>query len=311
MTQSVILLPESILQSVLLKQLSEDQAVLVHLTFDALDPEKEYEKINGTYHQWADAVDWKTAGGEPQFNVSVNETRLEIGFAGVPHPVVPIQSLLQAYTQSGLPLKKAFVSVVELDEEGAPSPHGEDFQETPEFESLEDEDDFWKRSFDLTTPPPDTEDPDGMFAVAQMDGGGMITEFRPFTLYFPDVRVVYGLGNIEDEPPNERCHTLLASLRKALAAYFTPNEQEAIQLFNQEGEANQRLDRIRHEQRMGYSFAVRREDLSAFVGEHFRYMEYELLLSLRDVVRQENLQPTLHWSRDEVYIFNLWERLSS
>ena len=307
-TDGVILLPENILENAVLGQLSGDQAVLVHLTFSALDAEKEYERINGTYHRWADHENWGHAGGEPKFFVSMMDTRLEIGFAGVPHPALPIQNLVAAYKQSGLPLEKVFVSVVTLDEDGSPEPHGEEIEELPDVESCEDEEDFWKRSFDLSTTPPDTEDPDGMFAVMTMESGALVSEYRPFTLYFQDVRIVYGLGNVEDESTNERCATLLAALRSKCTAYFTKQELESIVIMDKDGGENQHFDRIRHEGRIGYSFALGWEAISAFTGSHCRFMEYEFMAALRDLIREQQLQPTIHWDRDQVYIFNLWEK---
>lgn len=308
MVSPLLVLPERILQSTLLQEVAEDHAVLVHLTFAAIDAHKDYERINGTYKTWADRVDWAAAGGEPEFVVSLNDHMLELGFSGVPRPSGAIQSLLEAYVQAGLPLQKAFVSVVELGEDGELSPHGKDESDLPEFSSLEDEDDLWKRSFDLSTVPPDSEDPDGMFAVATREDDSFISEFRPRTIYLPDVRIVYALGGVEDLDTDARCAHLLQRLREACRAYFAPVELEKLRFVNQEGQDNHSFDRIRKDGRVGYSFALRREDVMVSLGDHFRYMEYELMLAFRDLIRQERLQPTVHWDRGEVYIFNLWEK---
>lgn len=173
------------------------------------------------------------------------------------------------------------------------------------FADFETQEEFWAASFS-DGPYPNSEDTDGMFAIASLEGGGKITELRPDVLVLDDVRISYRLAAVENLAPTERAATLCATLYKALHTMFVG---EVPSIWHMEGGENERFDCIERDGRKGYSFAIKRDLFLSMIGaSQFRYKEHELMMAIRETIQAHDLAPVIHWERDSVYIINLWEK---
>lgn len=165
---------------------------------------------------------------------------------------------------------------------------------------------FWRSSFDDARPRPPVLDPQGMFSMIQLEDGSMLSERRCVLPHEPGVRIGYGLVDVEDREIDARTHEVGDTVRRCLDLAFPEGARPPV--FNREAVPDGTIDPISAHGRRGYAFAMQREGMIAPYPGTFRYREYELLAGLADAVRQLDLAPVIHWSRDEVYIVNLWER---
>ena len=170
-----------------------------------------------------------------------------------------------------------------------------------------DEDDWWDRSFANSAPQPDSEPEGGPSFLLIQSAEGPIPEARLMRLQFDDVRISYGLADVEDRDPGVRDAEIAATLRSILQREFRGVPPE---YFNKTGARNGALDAITSHGKPGYAFA-----LSGLVPEFvvhypgcFRCREHEMLRALRELVLSVGLAPVIHWSRDAgTWIFNLWD----
>ncbi|HET6584363.1 MAG TPA: hypothetical protein VFG69_12965 [Nannocystaceae bacterium] len=165
---------------------------------------------------------------------------------------------------------------------------------------------FWRSSFDAARPTPPVLDPAGMFSMIQLDDGSMVSERRCMMPLLPGIRVGYGLVDVEDREVDERAREVGDTVRRCLDAAFPAGSRPPV--FNREADPDGVVDPIAAHGRSGYAFALQREGMIAPYPGTFRYREYELLSGLANAVKELALAPVIHWSRDEVYIVNLWEK---
>jgi hypothetical protein len=251
-------------------------------------------RIGSVAQAWAE----RYAPGRPLL-LAADSTTFRIGVFGLEQARTAIHSLLEDLRKSDIDIQTAIILRREVDEDGDPGPALDDPRNNSS--DVEDEAEFWERSFDFGQPPPPIEDPAGMFSILQMEEG-LIMELRP-PLFIPDVRVCYGLTDVEDQPADQRAEAVAKALGASLHTYFAGHPPR---FFNREAELG-KIDRIERGSRSGYSCAVEREDLLASMVDRFRYCEHELLMAFRQVVKEMALAPVIHWMRDSVYIMNLWE----
>ncbi len=168
---------------------------------------------------------------------------------------------------------------------------------------VSDEDEYWAASFDLSRPAPPILDPAGMFSMMQTDHG-LIAELRP-ALFVPDVRVSYGLMDVDDRELDARGREVARMVRQCFDTAFGG---KAPPFLDREAE-DWALDAIAKQGRRGYAFALRRDSLLTSMVMRYRYRENELLYALRAAVLALGLAPVVHWDRGDVFIVNLWEQL--
>jgi tetratricopeptide (TPR) repeat protein len=163
----------------------------------------------------------------------------------------------------------------------------------------------WAASFDASRRPPASEPEGGLF-ISMPSLNGNVPELRLMPLFFPDVRVVYGLPEVTERERPARADDLAGALARALDARFRGLPPG----FYGKGDRQQRVDAIASEGRAGYAFALSglTADMVVHLPHTFRFREYELFAAIADVVRELSLAPAVHWYRGEgTWIVNLWE----
>jgi hypothetical protein len=338
-------LPREGLAHQLFDAIPENHAMTVVVGFaDALEDERAHE-LQHTVESWAGSAAWE--GGEPGFAVDFNGQYLSIGWVGVGEARQPAEQLLSRLADAGFEVREVAFGVREVDEDGNPGAFltdprvdlgadgygdllgADEVVDEPESESEsadegdedEDGDDddaensprqrslmnaFWRSSFDADRPKPPVIDPAGMFSMIQLDDGSMVSERRCVMPHLPGIRVGYGLVDVEDREPDDRAREVGETVRRCLDFTFPSGARPMV--FNREAEPDGTIDPIAAHGRRGYAFALQREQMIAPYPGAFRYREYELLSGLANAVKELGLAPVIHWSRDEVYIVNLWER---
>jgi hypothetical protein len=227
-------------------------------------------------------------------------TTWRIAVVGADEPRAAMRSLIEAIEKTGLGVREVVFLRRAIGDDGVPGASTDD-PRALETEEVGSEDEFWNASFDRSRKPPPVEDPAGMFSMLSMKDGSMVMELR-VSLHVPDVRVAYGLVEVEDRMRDARVKKLSRRIAAALGESFGG---KAPDFYDRAARAGG-IDCIKRGDRKGYAFAFQREDLLAGMVGRFRYREYELLMGLREVVLSEKLAPVVHWLRDSVYVVNLW-----
>lgn len=163
-------------------------------------------------------------------------------------------------------------------------------------------------AFDPDAAPPRTEPEDGPSMIMIPSPQGHVPEVRLPSLRQPDVRVVYGLENVEDRPGDDAVAAFGAALDAALHETFRGVPPER---FDEKGETNGRPDAIAHAGRKGYAVALHGlcPEMVVHHPTSFRFREWELLAAFRLVVMRLGLAPVIQWERAEgTWIVNVWER---
>jgi hypothetical protein len=177
----------------------------------------------------------------------------------------------------------------------------------PDVEYDLESEDWFASSFDPSATPAPPEPESGFFMI-KPTSQGHIAEQRLTPVRFEDVRVVYGLADVEDEETDERAEALTAALTRHLETAFAGCPP---QLYNQNDQAGGVVDRISAQGRTGYAFALPQlttEMLVHYPGS-FRFREHELFEGIRAAVLELGLAPVIHYGRDNgIYIVNLWDR---
>jgi hypothetical protein len=190
--------------------------------------------------------------------------------------------------------------------------------------------DGWNAAFDTKRKPPLSDPHEGWTAQLSV-GEGHVAEVRPLRMVVPDLRIVWGLPEVEHRgaPPLRTPMTLKAILARAKAAsQVTPRGESMaralekslaahldgtpVEIVDHRGHPHA-LDEIVHDangKARGFAFGLHGV-CGAFV-QHvpgaFWFREYEAMLALRNVIRSEGLAPVVHWfRRDGLWVFNLWE----
>jgi tetratricopeptide (TPR) repeat protein len=171
-----------------------------------------------------------------------------------------------------------------------------------------DGDEWWERSFDLDQTPPPPEPCEGPSFMMIQSSEGHVPEVRLMPIRFDDVRVIYGLGDVEYRQGDKREAEVRAALKKALDMRF---RKLPPPFFNREAEEEKSLDCMESHGRKGFAFAALLLDPKtiAHYPQNFRIRELEMLQAVRDVVLECKLAPVIHWYRGEGrWIFNVWEK---
>jgi hypothetical protein len=303
----VKIIPRDALESDFFESVPHDESLEAFVTFDP--PLTRSNAISRAFggrddHQAvALAVDEWAARVAPDKSIAkeADSTTFRIGVVGVDDPRAAMRSLVEAVQKTGFGVREVVFLRRTIDEDGIPGSTVDD----PRMLATEDvgsEDEFWSASFDLARTPPPVEDPAGMFSMLQMKDGSMVMELR-VSLHIPDVRVSYGLVEVDDRPSDARSGKLSKRVAGALRSSFGGKPPD---FYDREARAGG-IDCIARGDRKGYAFAFQRDDLLASMVGRFRYREYELLMAMREVVLGEKLAPVVHWLRDSVYIVNLWQ----
>jgi hypothetical protein len=180
---------------------------------------------------------------------------------------------------------------------------------------------WWSACFDLSCPPPLSEDLGELFIDENTLLEGKKTtfaEYRGLPLHVAGVRICYGMVDFEFAPDESDRRTLDVTrvFRTALDSRFNGFWREPFEgtmrpaPYNLKQQRDGALDRIRRDGRVGYSCVFTTRDLREFLhGNVFRYREYELMLALRDTVRALDLEPVVCWRRfTRRYVVQMWER---
>lgn len=324
-------LPREGLEHPLFASIPEGHAMTVVMGFAEPLEDERAQALQQAVEAWAGAASW--GGGEPGFAVDFNGQYLSVGWVGVAASREPTRELLARLDASGFEVREIALGVREVDDDGNPGSFlGDDRVDLgadgyadllAADEPLPDEDDdedegegsqrqralmnaFWRASFDVARPTPPMLDPAGMFSMIQLEDGAMLSERRCVMPLLPGVRVGYGLVDVEDREADARTREIGEVVRRCLDAAFPAGARPTV--FNREAEPDGVVDPIAAHERRGYAFALQREQMIAPYPGTFRYREYELLGGLANAVEELGLAPVIHWSRDEVYIVNLWER---
>jgi hypothetical protein len=217
--------------------------------------------------------------------------------------VAPLRALAKTLGEIA-PLVETIYVVREGDDDGKPCGARDDARAGPE-ESTSDEDVYWERSFDTSKPRNMTEDPQGLFAILQTDQG-MVTEVRIMQFFLPGFRVSYNLCDVDDGEATPRSREVAASLAKHIERSF---ETSPPRFFDRNAEQGV-VTPISRKGRIGYSFAIERDEMMVGYADGFRYREHELLYATCDACAELDLERAVHWDREDVYILNLWEKLA-
>jgi len=333
-------LPREGLAHPLFDAIPDNHAMTVVLGFGEPLADDRAHALQHTVEAWAGSDAW--AGDEPGFAVDFNGQYLSIGWVGVGDGRGPAEQLLARIEAAGFDVREVALGVREVDEDGNPGAFladarvdlgvegyaellGADEVPADDDDAADDGDDdddddegqnsprqrslmnaFWRSSFDVDRPRPPMLDPAGMFSMIQLDDGSMVSERRCVMPHLPGIRVGYGLVDVEDREVDDRAREVGETVRRCLDGTFPDGLRPMV--FNRDAEPDGTIDPIAAHGRRGYAFALQREQMIAPYPGAFRYREYELLSGLASAVDELGLAPVIHWSRDEVYIVNLWER---
>ena len=330
-------LPREGLGHPLFDAIPDDHAMTVVVGFGEPLEDDRAHALQHTVEAWAGSDAWE--GGEPGFAVDFNGQYLSIGWVGVGDGRGPAEQLLARIEAAGFDVREVALGVREVDEDGNPGAFladarvdlgaegyaellGADEVPADDGDAAGDDDDdddaqnsprqrslmnaFWRSSFDVDRPRPPVLDPAGMISMIQLDDGSMVSERRCVMPHLPGIRVGYGLVDVEDREVDDRAREVGETVRRCLDGTFPAGMRPVV--FNREAEPDGTIDPIAAHGRRGYAFALQREQMIAPYPGAFRYREYELLSGLVSAVDELALAPVIHWSRDEVYIVNLWER---
>lgn len=301
------IIPNDALESEFFESVPEDESLEAFVTFDppltrsnalsrAFGGRDDHKTVALAVDEWA-----SRAAPETAIVKEADSATFRIGAVGLADPRAAMRSLVEVVGKTGFGIRDVVFLRRTIDEDGSPGSTVDD----PRMLATEDvgsEDEYWDASFDLSRAPPPVEDPAGMFSILQMKDNSMVMELR-VSLHIPDVRVSYGLVDVDDRKSDARADELSKRIGEALRASFG---SKAPDFYDREAKKGG-IDCIARGDRKGWAFAFQRDDLLASMVGRFRYREYELLMAMREVVLGEKLAPVVHWLRDSVYIVNLWQ----
>jgi hypothetical protein len=172
------------------------------------------------------------------------------------------------------------------------------------FAVVHSEMEFWKCSFSYADTYPSPEYPGKLKCYGHHDGSETI-ELRSL-VYDPFFRISYGLVKADIIKDNERSINIFQFIQDELSKYF---EDEIPTISNTAGEL--KVDRITAHGRIGYALEITNDEiLECFYTRYaFRIKEVEIFKALKDTIFQFKLSPVIHWHRNLVYTFHLWESM--
>jgi len=173
---------------------------------------------------------------------------------------------------------------------------------------LGDEDErtaLWRASFDPTRERPPVVDPHGMESLVQFEDGSSLRERSCVLPYLPELRIAWGLIVVEQRAPTDRGREVTATLLECLGESFPRARRPPM--WNRAGKIDDLVDCVSAFGRDGYAFAIKREQVRVFYPKDYRAREYELLTGVADAIARLGLARVIHWTRDPVYVVNVWE----
>lgn len=309
-----ILVPEEGPANPLFTALGSGDIVEVTILFPRPLGEALLDVVEQAVLEWFERADW---GGTVPTLVKETLTAecLHVAVTGVRTASRALEQILERLAAARVPLARAVFACLRADGDRDAVVRGMDPAARPQIE-YDDPRDWWRACFDLSAPPPISEDrvelahdDDALLEV----GDTTYAERRGLPLHVPDVRICYGLGeaSFDHEEPT-RGRQVADVLLAALGARF--GVEEGLRLprhYDRRLQRDAPLDRVRAGDRTGYSCAFHAADLREFLHDHlFRYREYELMLALRDTARALDLEPVICWRRSGGrYVVQIWERL--
>jgi hypothetical protein len=306
-TSSPVLVPREGAEHPAFAGLRKRDGVEVLVGFEAPLTRGAIERLKSVVHGWIGRADWRAAGGRARFApIEVGGGGARIVFTGAPRPREVLTDLVRVLPRH-FRVRDIALSRRPIGSDGVPGAPLEDAR-LPKQRGYRTEPAWWKASFDPKSPQPYVEDEAGMFSVAQTEEGQLIPETRPASLFFDGVRIAYGLGDVRYPRVDERTREVSRVVRKCLTASFHGKRPA---LYNHKAERDVAFDKISRGGRVGYAFAIGRDDemISTYPG-CFRFREHELMSGLVEAIARLGLEPVIHWDRGEVYIVNVWERLN-
>jgi hypothetical protein len=275
---------------------------------------------------WLGETDWDAF---PQLvEQAVSPACAHVAVTGITSAAEPLARFVEALAASGVPVRRALFARLPASSDREALVRQMDPGARPEVHYT-DPGDWWRACFDETAAPPLSEDR----AELACDDNALVetpettlAERRGMPLHVPGLRICYGLADwtfeddrADDGTPSVRAANVVRArdvsrvLAAALEARFRAGDpaQERPRLYNRLGHAEGPLDRIRAEDRVGYSCAFHAESLREKLHDpFFRYREHELMLALRDAARAVGLAPVVCWRRfTGRYVVQLWERV--
>jgi hypothetical protein len=301
------IIPEDGMENPLFKEISTDNVISIFFTYkeDFTDPL--FEKIKEVVDEWFERTDWKALGAvedELIMHPATFYRGFEIHIRGIHSPEETLIDLIKSVKNVSEDLIQILVILREWDDENEVPGISINSDQLPEFSYPENQEEFWENSFDESKPPPYPEDIEGMYSYMVTEEGGYVSELRGSIIHFPNLRIGYGLVDIDYLDYDETSGKASEVLQEKLAKYFY---DEVPAVFNREPEMDGPLDRIEYNGRKGLAFAIKRDDVVEYYGYGYRYKEYEIFLALRELIEEMGLSSVIHWDRGDVYIFNLWE----
>jgi hypothetical protein len=271
------------------------------LTLEDPVPSDDLEK---TYEAWKKRTQAANRGKKLRFRKSDDGQVLHARVSGLADPRAALEDLVAAFSTEGLALAEVFLVRSAADRKGEPAKTRRD-PRAPAEKDPPDAEAFWSALFDPEAPPPPSEDRENTVSMT-FGAGGATWEERGIPLFLEGVRIAYGTPTVEQLERTPRCQEVFRAVVKALESRL-PRGRPPI--LNRDGQLDTNVDRIGRPGRIGYAFALRRnEALTARYPDSFRLREYEVMAAMRDVIEELKLEPVVNWYRGSALIVNLWEK---
>lgn len=306
-----LVLPEEGIEHPSLAVVEPGQLLSVMMTFvDVLDDER-FDRVQAAIVAVLDNVDWERVGGELELVIERDDISLHVALVkptgaplrrAQPADVRPIVRDLLAAASAASPFAEVMLARL-----ARPGTDGHFFQpvDDPRDRGTHAYDDTWAPSFDATAAPPASEPAGGLFMMFPSPSGH-VPERRNARLWLADLRICYGLPDVDDRDPDART----AQVEAAVAAAFERVFRGLPPRWHDRHGAGGRVNAIVKDGRRGYGIFV--EGMDPRFLMHYpsasRFREYELFQALRDVCGAVGLRPVVHWYRERgTYLVNCWE----
>jgi hypothetical protein len=258
-------------------------------------------------HRWLKGLDSESklgdmkvsplAAGEP----FVHEHLFHARIGNLRDPRWAVDSLISSLTEAGGQIRDCFFACWERRPDGIMGPRRDPGAPEP-FGNITCMREYLDRLWDFAaTPPPSEVETDLKGGFMSMDQ--LILEHRGSPLYFPEVRVGYGVVPADRQAADRRTSEVRRSVVESLTwgwktVFKAPGRAEARpQPVNRSGDVDQ-IDRIRCGTRIGYRFSIQCVQLLDRPSpSSCRYREYELMEAMIDTVARLELAPIVTWQR--------------
>lgn len=303
--QPLLLVPSEGADHPVFDELGKDEGLLFWLTFPGPVTPEDAAKVN----QALVAAAKRASVSDPKAQVHQDTDGVTLQLTMTQcrkDPRGVVRAVIEEFAGAGTNLREIVVGRFVLPKKNDRSIQAVDDPRMSQ-EGYDDDDERFEASLDVTKTAPLSEPEGGLFMMMPK-GEGHVAELRLMQTFFPDVRVVYGLSDVDDDEPSPRSAEVAAAIARALHTSFRGAPPE---LFDKKEQRGAVVDAIRKGPRRGYAFAL--SGLTADMVQHyprsFRFREHELFSGLRAAIHALDLAPTIHWYRGEgTWIVNLWEK---